>query len=1117
MPPKKGKGKAPARHDPGVGSSSGSRGGPSSQSSNQTKITRVSFESPPERRGLDLFQKGSLKRLLKRKEDTAEQRRVKLSALKEFKLMRTNGAEDDDMDAEIGRLEEAVREDDSEALEAMREDMDDSGTISEDSSGLNGQFDQLTSRLQSFGNTSDTRSDANTTVSATHNDEGRADGPPAASSTHSNPRQTTRSANTGNASNDRLDSRPNAQIPPTNATISTGSTPVGAGSGAPTSQAHNQASRQTPSTTAEPARNPANLENPSQSSRTNDSSSVAAPAARPPNARNQVQAPIEIPTSHPNIPNIPAALTTLQPAGQNQVQAPTSRPHPESNAANRPNGSPAGTSTAHTSATPGATASPRDAGSRNQPFRENTVPSIVQGPGQSSGTGPSAQGTSEQHQSQFSAPLPEATDTAQNANRATPAAPSDLDIPDAPTDAPTQRPVRRPADAAAAETRDARNRRRSRSPGPSNVIRSDLRTRNSTSPRASPPRILPPPAPQQSGRTRNQNSAVDSIPENQSHNATGDRGEQLVLSGQEPMVLDDSDNVSGNAESEGQNAPLSHYQGAGSNYQGPPALDTGMDDLHNTDRNDEPNDHDHEWDQFRDEAEELPEQDAPAVTDSEMQVAQDNGPDEGDGQDDPRSPPPLTERDFQESRESELGITARGWRKRGYGNQVLVQLGPRDAATYRLEPGSETYASWNPASFPNISADRRGGLPDWPKTRLKAMMVGIKGVAWKVFDGNRPLVGMDPNLKRRYSRSERFTDCVVDIEWRDQVRTWETRAHVRSFFLNGRIHADEAIFKRAVEQEDMYNRWLVRQRQRASVPPAPAPQNVAYADYSAERPAARGSRNAPIPRRRGGRRTNDRRTISDAPPPEHDYEQPESDGERDVAPRQSASRSSRGAAARSSSRRRQEQDSEDEPEPEPGSDPEPEPESEQESEPEENANPVARQSQARSSRAISIAPQPTNRHRQRLRESEPRDNRSSASRHQQPGPGTRNEPNRRERQPEARRSEPTSSRRRRDRVGRRGLPTPSPTPEYREQDDRSRPRRERAETFATGERSMPRLSQREHRRRNENIEERVASFRSWHDDWLRTKGFDLAQSLPPQQSDAMMADWNAYLLTPVSV
>ena len=578
--------------------------------------------------------------------------------------------------------------------------------------------------------------------------------------------------------------------------------------------------------------------------------------------------------------------------------------------------------------------------------------------------------------------------------------------------------------------------------------------------------------------------------QDQAQPATSSHNLQAASGTSEPTVADQIANNPIHVNIESQDGPLDQEQeGPNSDYQ---PMDT---------TEEQPND---------------PVPNAPISVNpeaQETQAAPENGPDAEHLQNNPGSPRLLTVQGFQELRERELHATAKGWRPRGGrskdgtqdGRQVLVQLGPRNAATFRLEPGAKARCPWNEASLPNIHDNRRGGDPDWPKDRLKRMFRGIRSVSWKVVDNDYPLHGIDPGLRSRLSR---FTDCLVDIEWSDEARTWELRTHVRGLFPRGAIDADQAIFIQAVYQEDRYNQWLAGQRQGASVSPTPEPQDAAH--VAARRQEARRRRNEPSPpprRRRESRRASGRRAISDAPPSYHRYEEPEFDHERDRRPRQSASRSSRRTSARQSSRRTQEQEAEHES----GSLGDSESESESESGSGSGYESEPRSTRLSTSNYQTRGPETSNGSHHRDRQRETRGSRRSSPRRRHENPVPRSENRHRVRQPETRSSHASSSTRPQERVNPYALATPAPTPERQERDDRPTQRNERAETPASGEPPVERSAREGSQIRYSNTRELAEALNNWQFGWLRAKGIPENQSLTPEQACEMTIAWTACL------
>ena len=929
MPPKNGKGKQPVRNDPGVGSSSSTRGGPQTQSASRPKKTwpKINRLSNPTQARL-------LRIILKEDETTAQQRAVKLRRLNGIKadvISAGKGETDDSMDTKIAQLEEAVAVDDRNEREAMIEalilqDETDSGTDAMASPPLSPapaqpvdpfpnfrlkDFDDLGSRLERFDGAGNTNNSTNAAAAATRSNQERPDSRPAVQNSNTSnarppqgssgrvvpagpsdrqpgnqsnaPTQPSREGRngspiTGTASQSQPGSRPNAQIPRPGATANTGNT----SQSQPGSRPNAQIPR--PGATA---------------------ATISAPA--PPSTQNRSGA------ARP-----PPPLGTAQPASVQNVQARSQTaqaniPIPTTAAADLPNTQTQGSGTAYIPATPGgvtgleppqshsqtSTAGPRSSNveSQNQSFGAALSAddiSRIQRHGQSSAASPAAaappiaatQPIAEQSLNQASpaAAAPPAAATQpiaeQSPYQASPAADSDIEL----TDVPHQRPAYRPAHAGAAEILDARDRRRSRSPGPSNVPRSNVRVRNS-SPRQSPPRVLPPHDAPQNERSHDQGSTGEPGAENaqinqghvptldqqhvagyEANNSTGGQGGEVVLGSHELMSIDNFD---------------------------------GSNDLGSTDRLDEVNDYDHEHDLFpveandydyehellRDEEDLVPvhrpglsneaeplveypllgdqvtneqgdtvqmgaehteplveypllgdqmtneqgdtvQMDAehtgalsPGNIDAEVEESPDAGapgstePNEEYGAnfgDDSRPPDrdsdgesDFSPEDHQRIVHPDAVMKLKAFRTiGGGGKQVVVQYGPDNAATYRLEPNSTTQCIWAPGQngVLDISKEHRQN-PRGKKAK-------IVWVAWLVKEGTgNPVESLDPS--RRQPPNQRFGQVVVKLKWVDNgEKTLEFRTVTRASFTGRDKDADEAIYLRAGHQQNKYTQWL---------------------------------------------------------------------------------------------------------------------------------------------------------------------------------------------------------------------------------------------------------------------------------------------------------------------
>lgn len=188
--------------------------------------------------------------------------------------------------------------------------------------------------------------------------------------------------------------------------------------------------------------------------------------------------------------------------------------------------------------------------------------------------------------------------------------------------------------------------------------------------------------------------------------------------------------------------------------------------------------------------------------------------------------------DFSESEEPPLitfdigrtvdGDTGRlvGWSARTRGDVEIYAYGPRNAPLFLWKSGVATRDE--KAKCPKIDKRRGEERTDSQWAYDKARVAGVRGICWRMddYENKDDPYGLDLIDLSKFGPKSRYPPTLIQVEWDDKERTWETRTAFRRIWRNQKL-ADKQILASARRYHDRYKEYKNGIRDPLSRTPTP--------------------------------------------------------------------------------------------------------------------------------------------------------------------------------------------------------------------------------------------------------------------------------------------------------
>lgn len=157
--------------------------------------------------------------------------------------------------------------------------------------------------------------------------------------------------------------------------------------------------------------------------------------------------------------------------------------------------------------------------------------------------------------------------------------------------------------------------------------------------------------------------------------------------------------------------------------------------------------------------------------------------------------PPLITFDIGRTVDGDTGRLV-GWSARARGDVEIYAYGPRNAPLYLWKSGVATRdeKSKCPKIDKRRGEEKMGG--EWAYD--KARVAGVRGICWRMDDYENEADPYGLNLidLSKFGPKSRYPPTLIQVEWDDKERTWETRTAFRRIWRNQKL-ADKQILASA--------------------------------------------------------------------------------------------------------------------------------------------------------------------------------------------------------------------------------------------------------------------------------------------------------------------------------